>query len=368
MFKQVAKKRQKRRAVAMRSSVEVVARKVEADIKRRGLASGDRYMTGDEVGRMLNISSVTANRAMQLLAERGLLVRQRKAGTFIGENVDPPSTAVRKRVHIVLASGIWPDEQTATDHYLNQLLGGVLEVMPGISIQADIVGPQEINGFVRRIVDNYSATGEVAGVVLVRSTLEAQRQLVEAGVPSVVFGSVFPGIRGLACVDMDQRQVGQLSAQYLIQAKHQRVLALMLSQWSPGDNAFISGLIGEFQSAPQVQVELQSTPVDDEVCRGVVRSVLDREVRPTAIVARSPWLARVVAEVIQSVGLAMPDDVELILGNHHELEIDGRRIPRAEAVETMQECGRKLGRMLAVMGHQYATEVRQELVPVRFVT
>ena len=352
----------------MRNSVEVVARRVEADIRSRGLVSGDRYLTGDEVGRMFNISSITANRAMQLLAERGLLVRQRKAGTFIGEGLELPPTSQRKRVHVVMTSGIWSDDQTSAVQYFNQLLCGVLEKLPDSSVQMDVVGQQEINAFIRRIIDSAVSNGDVSGVVLLRSSPEVQRQLVEAGIPTVVFGSVFPGVKELACVDVDQRQVGRLTAEYLMRAKHSRVMTLMLSQWFPGDNAFVSGMLGTLQAAaPDVEIGLQSVPVDEDVCRGVVETAMAREDRPTAVVARSPWLARIVAEVLQSLGLSIPGDVELIMGNHHEVEISGRRLPGAFAAESMVECGRKLGILIKEIGeHRNLNVPRHELVPVEF--
>jgi DNA-binding LacI/PurR family transcriptional regulator len=317
---------------------------------------------------MLNISSMTANRAMQLLAEKGLLVRQRKAGTFIGEGLEMPASVMRKRVHLLLTHGIWPDEQSAADTHLNQLLCGILGVMSGVSIQVDIVVPQEVREFVRQIVDNFSLNGEVAGVILVRSTPEIQRQLVDSGIPTVVFGSVFPGIIGLSSVDVDQEQIGRLSAAYLKKARHRHIAALMLGQWSPGDNAFVSGLMGTLQAeSPDTHVDLQSVPVDDDICRGMVQSILRREPRPTAIVVRSPWLARNAADVARSLGLRIPSDVDLVIGNHHEVEIDERRLPGARAKESMLECGRKLGRMLTELSQNHLSGCRQEFMPAEFV-
>lgn len=352
----------------MRNSVEVVARRVEADIRSRGFVAGDRYLTGEELGRMFNVSSITANRAMQLLAERGLLVRQRKAGTFIGEGLELPSNPPRKRVHIVMTSGIWSDDQASAVQYFNQLLCGVLEKLPGSSVQMDVLGPQEINAFIRRIIDSAVTNGDVSGVVLLRSSPEVQRQLVEAGIPTVVFGSVFPGVKGLACVDVDQRQVGRLTAEYLIRAKHSRVMTLMFSQWFPGDNAFISGMMGTLQAmAPDVEIDLQSVPVDEDVCRGVVETAMAGQDRPTAVIARSPWLARIVADVLQSLGFSIPGDVELIMGNHHEVEIGGRRLPGAVPAESMVECGRKLGILIKEIGEHRNTKLpRHELVAVEY--
>jgi Periplasmic binding protein-like domain len=103
------------------------------------------------------------------------------------------------------------------------------------------------------------------------------------------------------------------------------------------------------------------------VCQAVVESALREETRPTAVVVRSPWLARNVIEVIHSLALKIPRDVDLIVGNHHQVEIDGRRLPGARPVKSMLECGRKLGRMLADLGQRRPFECRQEFVSIDFV-
>ena len=352
----------------MPNNLEMLALRVEADIKRRGLTSGDRYLTGEEVGRMLNVSSISANRAMQMLAEKGLLVRQRKAGTFIGDAVQLPAAATRKRVHLVLNTGIWPDDRLAGTTYVNQLLCGILDVMPDCSVQTDIVGPSEIKGFARRIISTYMDTADVAGVVLVRSSPETQRQLAEAGVPTAIFGSVFPGVGSLARVDVDQAEIGRLSIDYLNRAKHKRAVMLMVNPWLSGDNRFIAGMMEACQAhSGGCLLEIQSVPADDTVCYGVVESVLTGPDRPDAILARSAWVAHKVNEVAGALGLRIPDDVDLIIGNHHEVEIEGRRLPGCRSVKSVLECGRSLGRMLIAINQHRTLDEHQEIVPVEFV-
>jgi DNA-binding LacI/PurR family transcriptional regulator len=350
----------------MPSTLEVIAKQVEADIRNRGLRSGDKYLTGREVGRLLNVSSVTANRAMQQLAARGVLVRQRKAGTFVGEAVPAPSRSLRKRVHVLLTSGIGAQDGSASNGYMPQLLGGIVEAMPGVSVQTDIVGRQEANDIVVRIVEEYQAS-EVAGVILIRSSLEIQRRLAESGVPVVVFGSVYPGVQGLPSLDIDQCQIGTRTAEYVARSSHRRVLLLTLNQWAPGDNLFMNGFMDAMHALnPAVQFDLQSVPDDNETVFQVIKETLARSDRPTAIVARSPWLARTSAEVAKSVGARIPHEVELVLGNHHEVEIEGRRIPGAQAVESMLECSRRLGRMLLAQSTAHQGIAKRELISVEF--
>jgi DNA-binding LacI/PurR family transcriptional regulator len=208
----------------------------------------------------------------------------------------------------------------------------------------------------------------MVGVVLVRSSPDTQRRLADAGVPTVIFGSVFPGIPGLASIDVDQEQVGRLSFRYLRRAEHSRVLFLMLNQWLAGDNAFITGVLDERQSTGRdLRLDIQGVPPDDAIGVGVVESLLNRPDRPSAVVARSPWIARKVYEVARNLGLRIPTDLELIVGNHYEVEIDGRKLPRACPSKSLIECGRDLGRKLSELNQHGPFEASHELIPVEFV-
>src|SRR5690606_6986132 len=63
------------------------AAKLEQHIRACGLKPGDRYITTKEAGKLLGMSIVTAQRAMGLLAERNILERRPRAGTFIGDGI-----------------------------------------------------------------------------------------------------------------------------------------------------------------------------------------------------------------------------------------------------------------------------------------
>ena len=85
-------------------SVEQLALLLEEDILRRQLRVGDPYMTADEAGRMLGVSRSKAHRAFQQLAERKLLVSQKRRGTFVGPAgpFKPPVKHELQCVHAVL--------------------------------------------------------------------------------------------------------------------------------------------------------------------------------------------------------------------------------------------------------------------------
>jgi len=71
-------------------------------IQTRKLKPGDPYFTTSETARSFQVSGTTANRALQLLSQRRVLVRRQRAGTFIAEPESNGSTQTLQRVHLVV--------------------------------------------------------------------------------------------------------------------------------------------------------------------------------------------------------------------------------------------------------------------------
>jgi len=81
------------------------ARKISA----RELTPGDRLPFESELTRSLNVSRMTVSRALQALADEGLIVRRRKAGSFVAEQVshDTPMTIGVPRTDILAAGHVY---------------------------------------------------------------------------------------------------------------------------------------------------------------------------------------------------------------------------------------------------------------------
>ena len=74
-----------------------IRRAITRKITRRDWRPGDRIPFENELCRALNVSRMTVNKAMQALADDGLIVRKRKAGSFVAaqEHVQAPLTIAR---------------------------------------------------------------------------------------------------------------------------------------------------------------------------------------------------------------------------------------------------------------------------------
>ena len=76
------------------------------------------------------------------------------------------------------------------------------------------------------------AKPSLAGAVLVLASRQMRAYLNESGIPTVVLGSVEPDLVNLNWIDVNQFQVGQLLASYLLEKGHKRIATIMRDVWS----------------------------------------------------------------------------------------------------------------------------------------
>src|SRR5688572_519319 len=81
-------------------AISELAKRIEWDIRTRGLRPGDRYRTAAETAEALGVSTASAHRAMNLLVP-DVLTRQHGRGTFVGPAM-AKTTRVRVRTLYVL--------------------------------------------------------------------------------------------------------------------------------------------------------------------------------------------------------------------------------------------------------------------------
>lgn len=89
-----------------------IRRAITRKITRRDWRPGDRIPFENELCRALNVSRMTVNKAMQALADDGLIVRKRKAGSFVAaqEHVQAPLTIARIEDEVAASDRVYSYE------------------------------------------------------------------------------------------------------------------------------------------------------------------------------------------------------------------------------------------------------------------
>jgi hypothetical protein len=297
------------------STIEAIATRLEQDILRRGLRHGDRYLTAAEASKFFSVSPITANRAMQLLAERDMLTRQRSRGTFVGpkfqnENVDNPGVDV---LHIMMAMDYRASQPDSTD----ALVDCFVRTLPGTVIEVQFLPEASLLPCIERTVNRLKKSDAVEGMVLIRSSRQAQLCVADSGLPAVIMGFACPGVE-LHSIKHDQADVGRLMAEYAIQGGFTRYMLLTRNEWRYGDNNMLDAVSQTLASVGVSLTDLtvRSTPQEMEFVADAVTDALNESDEPVIFLCRSEFYAKAAIESAEAAGAVLGVGFDVISGGH----------------------------------------------------
>ncbi len=303
--------------IETKNNVEALAGRLEKDIRQKGLVPGQRYLIARDASVLFDENIITVHRAMKMLADRKVLVRQRRKGTFIGPDIEKSfSSSVFdiSCVHIIVSASYYQTSGMPD----NDIIEGVKQILPEIPVQLHYLPANCSLEYVKNIIRQINLSQDRQALLLIHSSREMQELVVSSGVLAAVFGCVYPGIKGLAWVDVDQEQSGQLMASFVLSRGHKKFALLMRSQWLRGDNLLHSGItscLGAAGLSMGALVTL-SLPSDIAIIKDELRSLLQGNDAPTAILCRSDYYADIAVDVAKELGLQLGSDIEIVSGGH----------------------------------------------------
>lgn len=316
---------------------------IERDIRARKLRSGDRYPATAEVAKKLGAGTGAVNRALQLLVRRRVLRRKQRIGTVV--DLAPTEAPALSSIHIVVAR----DAVEAEGLFRDGTLLGLQEAVPSAKLHFDFTPPLEDPGLAARFIDDLlKGTERDAGFVLVRSSLALQRAVEASGLPCVLSGSRFPSVTGLPYVNRDNRMIARLLAKHLLRRRRRKLLVLLRSQHSPGDDHLLDALRDQLDRAGLGAGSLvtRSLPTDAAAVRHEVRSLLSAPKPPTAILCRNVPMSEAADAGARAAGRSVPIAV---CDYFPHAGGPAPRFPYTRPVDGPEETGRRLGRALLGM-------------------
>lgn len=289
---------------------KLLAERLVTDIRRRGLAVGDRYLTTKEVCQLFGVGKTAVTKTLRHLSERDILISRQRSGTFIGPGVKKKRTSKVQTIFVLLPAG-----NPSTSHWLFQpFISGIHTEIPDVNVQFTFVPEKNPVTYVRELIDGPRALGQFAGIVSVSCPSSVYRYLIELRVPAVIYGTTYSAKLPIASVDSDNYQGGQLLTEYLIERGHRRIAFLMTGTGLPGNNLFLEGINGALAAEGLLPTVLIPRMIqnDIEVLRAIAKELLEAPNRPTAIITRGSAQVEAVASVVSNIGLVVPDDVEIV--------------------------------------------------------
>jgi DNA-binding LacI/PurR family transcriptional regulator len=331
------------------------AKKIQRHILARGFKPGDRYLSAEQAGQLVGESVTVAQRAMALLAQKNILERRRKAGTFVGE-----AAVDRHPLSCVLF--LLPEqsmhEKSEMEGYWDQIRG-IYSVMPQISIQFTFIPRQDL-AFTQQIIEQATAAGTLAGVVLDLPSRAMRAWFNQSGIPTVVEGGVEADLTNLCWVNWDQRQIGRLLADWLLKRGHHRLATVMRDVWSIGEHMLHDG-IGEVMSEAGLSANallVRSVPPERSAIVELARGLLEQPNAPTGFICRTEFQADGVSEVVRELGMEGRVDVTLC-------NVKKSRYTGIEPVLAPMEQGQIIGSMLKALTEGESPQPRGRNVEVK---
>jgi DNA-binding LacI/PurR family transcriptional regulator len=335
---------------------------MEQDIRRRGLWAGDPYLSASEVAAMLSVSRATANRAMQTLAERRMLVRRRNLGTFVGPHfeVKPGS---RLRTLCVLMPTPALDRNTIP---LESFIYAMRSRLAASNVQIHFLPDGDAQGYVRDLLEASDTAESVAGFVPIGCPREIYRRLADSGIPTVVFGTPYVDQRDIASVDVDNRAAGRLLMEFLTGSGHRRMAVLMAAEGLPGTNCFFDGVSEALTAAelPHKALIVRHVPLEPAAVAAQVHELLTMPERPTALIVRTPQMVRMALMAFERLDVPAADRCEIVYQNHPATEPGELPLTCAQPRISFAEIVGQIGEMLEQLGRGETLEEKRVVIPM----
>lgn len=349
------------------SRTEAIAERVLADIRRRGLVTGDRYLTAEEARDQFGVGKNLINDALKLLADRDLLTRRQRSGTFVGPAFQIQQDVIKRDaaisvIHVLMPMGYYRANVIPGNVFVDELSQSV----PGSSVQIHHIADREVAAYTLDLIERLVETGAGGeALILLRSSREVQQAAQRSGLPTVVFGSTYPDADRLCSIDPDQTEAGRLAVAEALKRGHKQFALIMRNNWRRGDNLLMDGMSQALAEAGIGidQVRVLSTAEDASVIEHDVADVLASIPAPTALICRSRFHATAAAKGVRDRGLEPMKDVLVISLEASAAKEDHADLAVVPSMDAKDQV-RQIGGLLLEQATQSLAEPRSIHVPV----
>jgi DNA-binding LacI/PurR family transcriptional regulator len=296
---------------------------------------------------------------MALLVDQELLVRRRRSGTFIGSQIGGNAISQVRSVFVLTM-----EHQAQDIPPPDLLMQGIRAGIARANVHFGFLPEVNRLACVKDLLRDTIRSGQLAGVIPISCGREVYQYLMDAGIPTVVLGSVYESMDRLASIDVDNYQMARILTGHLFQQGHRRVAVIDNSRGCPGDNYFSDGVSEATADAclPANSVLMRFLP-DIESVFSQVREMLSSNWPPTGFVARSLRLANAVEQALKHSG-APPDRFEIVFQDHHTSSVQQSGFIYAQPKYDFAEMAIQIGKILHRLGDDPGWEPEHIVVPV----
>ena len=288
------------------------------------LSVGDKLPTMQELAREFSVSVVTAFRAVQLLAGKGLVsTERRRAGTVVIRR-SPPAAACATTIVCLLRP---PQPRRITDTFALEIIKGIRREISARGYRFIYHGLDE-SDYGRRVADAV-AGGSACAVLMDQNTpLSVVRALSQLGVPATLFNRR-ADIANLSTVLPDYESMARSTVRAFAEKSYRRLAFYLMpadeSSWDEARAAEFSPLVAKRQAFIQAAMAQGYTMKDIRLIPQVADAdrLTDPEAydlprarppewRPIAILADNDMLATNLIAAIAKTDLRLATDIGVV--------------------------------------------------------
>jgi DNA-binding LacI/PurR family transcriptional regulator len=276
-------------------------------IRAGSLPPGCKLPSTKEISSLVDVSLITAHKALERMVESGWLRREVGRGTYVRDDVD-----IRRDGRPHVSIGIVLDRNVnLNDYYHSTIIEGLRREARADEYQVEFYFHDEFE------MRGARKNGDT-GAICIHPALEAQADVERFArhYPVVVLGGAFPNTE-VATVDCDNFRGARQAVRHLIELGHQQFLVLSgpTNLSNARDRAAGAAMELAVHGIPLGDrdsfVSKDSVILDEDTKTRMERRLSDPD-RPTAIVAGGFYLAMAAMQVVRRAGLSMPEEVSVV--------------------------------------------------------
>lgn len=274
-------------------------------IQSKVILPGAKLPSTREISELVNISLITAHRALNELVNTGLVRREVGRGTFVRDEWEAELASQRVTIALMMDHRVNLD-----DYYHSNIIQALRRVAHEDSRQVDFY-------FHDRFESRDVTAGEM-GVICVHPTSAVQSEVerLASRYPLCLLGGSFHGGR-IPRVNCDNFEGARQAVRHLVELGHRRFIVLSgpmeLSDSSERADGALAELTDQGVTLSDEDFMVSDDAVvlpDDMAAR--LRARLTGADRPTAIIAGGYYLALASMHAAAHANLKVPDDVSIV--------------------------------------------------------
>lgn len=300
------------RPLTLIAQVEQTLRRVIAD----GVFVNGRLPTTVELAEQLGVSRETVRLALEPLQQEGLLVKQRRRGTFVNAPSVPTTLGSTSTIVGYLQADYSTEQgesEVITRATSSYLLDGALVEAGEAGFQMVVRSARIVH--LKKAFDELSAQAQLRGVIFASIAEEKLiRRLVGTGLPAVLLDHDLH-LPKISSIRPDSHDATKLAVQHLAELGHRRIA---LAHWHQEDlNPW--RLRGYREGMREARLRCRRSwetfvPINRAGAAEVVDTILNTSPQPTAVICFNNSLANFVIDAAEDRGLRAPEDLSVVGG------------------------------------------------------